>query len=326
VSDTELLDMLDHKEVDTTPAGFSGHLLREAREDKELSQKEVARDLHLTSRVINAIEEGDFTLIPSAVFARGYIRSYARHLGLDGQELVAQFDEVYGAPDHASKPMQGMRKVGQQSKPSDLWVKLVSFLFVAGLIVVSVMWWQSQNGGLTLSSLASVTVETTEGDTVVEVLDDEVDSLDLSSMTANSSDVGAVLEKSSVSEVIVTTPAQTTESAQVEAQAEALVEPATEEPVAEQAAVIGTETLAADQAQLLMVFGKDCWVEITDGQGKMILSDLYSAGSRIEQVVTAPIQILLGRSSAVTQFTFDGRAIDLKPHTRKDIARLTLKK
>jgi len=135
-----------------------------------------------------------------------------------------------------------------------------------------------------------------------------------------------VLEKSSVSEVIVTTPAQTTESAQVEAQAEALVEPATEEPVAEQAAVIGTETLAADQAQLLMVFGKDCWVEITDGQGKMILSDLYSAGSRIEQVVTAPIQILLGRSSAVTQFTFDGRAIDLKPHTRKDIARLTLKK
>jgi len=58
----------------------------------------------------------------------------------------------------------------------------------------------------------------------------------------------------------------------------------------------------------------------------MILSYLYSAGDSIEQVVTAPIEVLLGRSSGVTLMTFNDETIDLKPHTRKDIARLTLNK
>ncbi len=84
--------------------------------------------------------------------------------------------------------------------------------------------------------------------------------------------------------------------------------------------------LAPNEAQLVMVFDKDCWVEIKDGNGKMILSDLYSAGDTITQVVTAPIEVLLGRSSGVEKFTFDGQLIDLEPFTRKDIARLTLTK
>jgi len=77
---------------------------------------------------------------------------------------------------------------------------------------------------------------------------------------------------------------------------------------------------------LTMEFDKDCWVEIKDGYGKMVLSDLYSAGMNIEQVVTAPIKVILGRSSGVTKIMFDGQAIDLEPYTSRDIARLTLSK
>jgi hypothetical protein len=84
--------------------------------------------------------------------------------------------------------------------------------------------------------------------------------------------------------------------------------------------------LGPNEALLMMAFDKDGWVEIKAGNGKMILSDLYASGSTIEQVVTAPIEILLGRSSGVAQMTFNGEVIDLKPHTRKDIARLTLSK
>ena len=77
-------------------------------------------------------------------------------------------------------------------------------------------------------------------------------------------------------------------------------------------------------SMLVMVFDKDCWVEIKDGRGKMVLSDLYGSGSKIEQLVVSPIEVLLGRSSGVTKMMFHGETIDLKPHTRKDIARLTL--
>ena len=105
------------------------------------------------------------------------------------------------------------------------------------------------------------------------------------------------------------------------------VDDAAVEVAKEQASkVADVVVLLPNQAQLVMVFDKDCWVEIKDGNGKMILSDLYSAGDTIEQVVTAPIEVLLGRSSGVATMTFDGQVIDLKPHTRKDIARLTLSK
>ncbi|MFT5068855.1 MAG: cytoskeleton protein RodZ, partial [Candidatus Paceibacteria bacterium] len=112
--DVEPLDMQDQQELDGQLPGFPGHLLRQAREELGLSQKEAARDLHLTSKVINAIEEDNFELIPSSLFARGYIRSFARHVGLDGQALVAEFDAVYGAPNHGTKPMPGIPKGGSQ--------------------------------------------------------------------------------------------------------------------------------------------------------------------------------------------------------------------
>jgi len=310
----EPLGMQDQPELDGQSPGFPGHLLRQAREEHGLSQKEAASDLHLTSKVINAIEEDDFELIPSFVFARGYIRSYARHVGLDGQALVAEFDAAYGVPNNSAKPMPTLRKGGQQSKPGDTWVKLISIVFVVGLLAASIVWWQSQNSSQMLSQLASVAVETPAGETVVEDIDADDASLDLLLLATNDSEVDATVpaaEQALESEVAASEP----------------VDDAAAEVAKEQASTVAdVVVLLPNQAQLVMVFDKDCWVEIKDGNGKMVLSDLYSAGASIEQVVTAPIEELLGRSSGVAIMTFDGQAIDLKPHTRKDIARLTLSK
>jgi len=314
MSDVEPLGMQDQPELDGQSPGFPGHLLRQAREEHGLSQKEAASDLHLTSKVINAIEEDDFELIPSFVFARGYIRSYARHVGLDGQALVAEFDAAYGVPNNSAKPMPTLRKGGQQSKPGDTWVKLISIVFVVGLLAASIVWWQSQNSSQMLSQLASVAVETPAGETVVEDIDADDASLDLLLLATNDSEVDATVpaaEQALESEVAASEP----------------VDDAAAEVAKEQASTVAdVVVLLPNQAQLVMVFDKDCWVEIKDGNGKMVLSDLYSAGASIEQVVTAPIEVLLGRSSGVAIMTFDGQAIDLKPHTRKDIARLTLSK
>ena len=315
MSDLEPLDMQDQPELDGQLPGFPGHLLRQAREEQGLSQKETARDLHLTSKVINAIEEDDFELIPSFVFARGYIRSYARHLGLDGQALVAEFDLAYGVPNNSAKPMSAIRKGVQQSKPGDTWVKLISIVFVVGLVAASIVWWQSQNGSQMLPQLSSGAAQELPSDALVEDLDAD---LDLLLLSTNESEVDAIVpEAESIIE---------SEEAQV-----VVVEPVVD-PVANAATeqapkeVTDAVVLLPNQAQLVMVFDKDCWVEIKDANGKMVLSDLYSAGDTIEQVITAPIEVLLGRSSGVATMTFDGRTIDLKPHTRKDIARLTLSK
>ncbi len=318
MSDLEPLDMQDQPELDGQLPGFPGHLLRQAREEQGLSQKETARDLHLTSKVINAIEEDDFELIPSFVFARGYIRSYARHLGLDGQALVAEFDVAYGVPNNSAKPMSAIRKGVQQSKPGDTWVKLISIVFVVGLVAASIVWWQSQNGSQMLPQLSSGAAQELPSDALVEDLDADDADLDLLLLSTNESEVDAIVPEAE--SIIESEEAQVVV---VEPDVDPVANAATEQAPKE---VTDAVVLLPNQAQLVMVFDKDCWVEIKDANGKMVLSDLYSAGDTIEQVITAPIEVLLGRSSGVATMTFDGRTIDLKPHTRKDIARLTLSK
>jgi len=353
VNDVELLGMQDQPELDGEVRGFPGHLLREAREERGYSQKEVARDLHLTSKVIDALEESNFDIIPSSLFARGYIRSYARHLGLDGQALVAEFDAVYGVPNQNKKPMPGVHQLGQQSKPGDTWVKLISIIFVIGLVVASVLWWQHQNGGSMLQRLNNVTLSNTVTEPVVESLGEDDNSSDMGLLAANPIEVGTTVSEVSDDQTAATeAPAQALDVAEIVAVkpvVTALTEAVSVSPemsdvsdssalnpetiavpaVAQTEESTGAADVAAlgpNEALLMMAFDKDCWVEIKDGNGKMILSDLYASGSTIEQVVTAPIEILLGRSSGVTQMTFNGEVIDLKPHTRKDIARLTLSK
>ena len=350
MSDVELLGMQDQPELDGEVRGFPGHLLREAREERGYSQKEAARDLHLTSKVIDALEESNFDIISSSLFSRGYIRSYARHLGLDGQALVAEFDSIYGVPNQNKKPMAGIHQLGQQSKPGDTWVKLISIIFVIGLVVASVLWWQHQNGGSMLQRLNNVTLSDTAAELVVESLGEDDNSSDMGLLAANPSEVGttvsddqtasaeAPVQAVDVAEIVAVKPVVTalTEAVSVSPEMSDVSDSSALNPeiiavpaVAQTEESTGAADVAAlgpNEALLMMAFDKDCWVEIKDGNGKMILSDLYASGSTIEQVVTAPIEILLGRSSGVTQMTFNGEVIDLKPHTRKDIARLTLSK
>ena len=350
MNDVELLGMQDQPELDGEVRGFPGHLLREAREERGYSQKEAARDLHLTSKVIDALEESNFDIISSSLFARGYIRSYARHLGLDGQALVAEFDAIYGVPNQNKKPMAGIHQLGQQSKPGDTWVKLISIIFVIGLVVASVLWWQHQNGGSMLQRLNKVTLSDTAADLVVESLGEDDNSSDMGLLAANPSEVGttvsddqtaateAPVQALDVAEIVAVKPVVTalSEAVSVSPEMSDVSDSSALNPeiiavpaVAQTEESTGAADVAAlgpNEALLMMAFDKDCWVEIKDGNGKMILSDLYASGSTIEQVVTAPIEILLGRSSGVTQMTFNGEVIDLKPHTRKDIARLTLSK
>jgi cytoskeleton protein RodZ len=125
----------------------------------------------------------------------------------------------------------------------------------------------------------------------------------------------------------------------VEAQPEAEPKPAAEPealvptaPVEEVAAVAATKVAAANsaidvapgQGLLVIEFVDDCWVEIQDGNGVMVLADLKSSGQVINMAIQAPAQVLLGRASAVSNIDFAQRDIDLEPHTRKDIARVTL--
>ena len=71
--------------------GDFGKKFREAREKKDLSYDDVSNVTKISSRMLQAIEDEHFDLLPGGVFNKGFIRAYAKHLGLDPEEAVTDY-------------------------------------------------------------------------------------------------------------------------------------------------------------------------------------------------------------------------------------------
>ncbi|MBE3574082.1 MAG: DUF4115 domain-containing protein [Firmicutes bacterium] len=70
-----------------------GSLLRAEREKKGWSLEQVSRDLHMSKRYAQALEENQFSVIPGEVYVRGFLRLYAGHLGLDPEATIRLYQE-----------------------------------------------------------------------------------------------------------------------------------------------------------------------------------------------------------------------------------------
>ncbi len=68
----------------------------------------------------------------------------------------------------------------------------------------------------------------------------------------------------------------------------------------------------------------DAWIEIRDASGRMLVATLAPAGS--ERVVQgrAPFDLVIGNAASV-RVTYEGKPVDLRPHTRVHVARLKIK-
>lgn len=74
-----------------------GEFFRQVRETKGLTVDEVASKTRIRSDFVKALEDGNFAKLPDQVFARGFVRSYARSLGLDEEDAIHRFVQSAGA-------------------------------------------------------------------------------------------------------------------------------------------------------------------------------------------------------------------------------------
>jgi cytoskeleton protein RodZ len=76
-----------------------GAMLQSARERRGLSLDELAHRTKISVRVLRAIENNAFDLVPQGIFTRGYLRAYAREVGLDPTAMVEQYLAQFDTPD-----------------------------------------------------------------------------------------------------------------------------------------------------------------------------------------------------------------------------------
>lgn len=113
-----------------------GELLRSQRETLGLSVQHVADTLNLTMHFIRSLESDSYEKLPGDVFVRGYIRSYARLVGLDPDQLIEIFD-AYGDKKQARKQEAIKRYTRRRRDKNRPWVVVSGLAFI---VVALALW------------------------------------------------------------------------------------------------------------------------------------------------------------------------------------------
>lgn len=262
-----------------------GDRLKAEREAKGLSLDDVSQTLKVSRRVLDQVEANAWAELPGYTFARGVVRGYAKLVHMDADALLRELED---AP-LPKPPVLEMPRSTHAALP------------VTG---------QSQ-GRDRLAMIAGVLVVASAVMAYV-LVPEEWFSGKATAVTASSSPVPAV---------------------------PSVPVPATAEPAIAVPATVGMDSAAstgvpqvvlaapvppANVANAVVIrFDETSWVEVRDRGGVLLLSENVAAGSERSVSGELPIALALGNAEGV-RVTFRGQLVDLKPHTRQKVARLSL--
>jgi cytoskeletal protein RodZ len=88
--------------MDSTQGNTVGEMLRSAREARKLTIEQVNRETRISVQTLRSLEQDDFGAFPSETYLKGFLRSYAEFLGLDGAKLWSMIGQRAQAPAGAS--------------------------------------------------------------------------------------------------------------------------------------------------------------------------------------------------------------------------------
>jgi len=275
-----------------------GERLRAAREARRLTVADVAQALKLGVRQVEALEGGNWASLPGTTFIRGFVRNYARLLQVDAAPLMAQLEATVttarvnlDVPENASGAMPAARSAVQRHNRG---VVILGALLLAGAGLAYM---------LLPDDLAALR------DKAQGMIDGAARKEDKATET-----VAAPAAKEPAVAEPAFPPGQTPEQV-INPQSQALPQLAPA-PAAPAAAVAGTGALG-------LAFKGDSWVEVKDRDGKVLLSERRTVGGDQAVDGAAPLTVTVGKASAVA-LTWRGKAVDLAPHTKGEVARLTL--
>ena len=77
------------------PTESIGPLLKHARETQGLSLDQVASATRIQRKYLQALEDEQFAVLPEPVFTKGFVRTYARSLGMDEHDVLRRFSEAF---------------------------------------------------------------------------------------------------------------------------------------------------------------------------------------------------------------------------------------
>jgi cytoskeleton protein RodZ len=301
-----------------------GAILAAERERQGLSRTDMAQRLRMSVLQVEALETADYGRLPRGMFLRGFTRNYARSLGLDGEALVALLEQ--NAPrDRAPGivvPSQNIRFDPLGARLASPYVKAAAIAAVAIVLGFAAMYWwlfvrpqgvASAPGSRKPSSEAQ---KTTDPQPLPPIEPARVDA-----PAPPLPEPVPVAAAPAFEKPVPPAPA-TNEAPPAPAPAASPADRLVSQPAP---AVAPAEPVAASPggSSIHLAFRGAAWVEITDARGKILVSRVHPAGTDADVAGKPPFSVVIGNAPEV-RVAYNGREVDLAPHTRVAVARLTL--
>jgi len=270
--------------TESAVTGVGEELLR-AREACGLEITDVAQQLKFAPRQLEALEQERFDLLPGATIARGMVRNYARLLNLDPEPLIQRMADRLDAPDSNRLAARFSQPV-----PFSDGARRATFIYV----------------GVSLGILALV------GGVVYEWRHERTPPQEAAASSAPSLEPRAP-----------TIALQPVLAAPAPLPPVAITQPSASLDPQEHPAAVPARPAATGPNRLVVRCEEQAWLEVRDSAGRALVSSLQPAGAERVLRTRPPLALVIGNASHV-QVTFNNRPIDLKPHTRAEVARLTV--
>jgi cytoskeleton protein RodZ len=273
--------------ADKNTAGV-GSVLSAARQRQGLSVADVARQLKLGVRQIEALEADDYERLPRITFVRGFIRNYAKLLQIDAEPLLKPTEHLLPTAQ-IPEAEPGVAEIPTASGKKNTWRSYAVFVSFAalGVMFLGFEWYREQ-------------------------------------AAPHTKPVPAVVKPpKSKPPVASTTPRPATSVNP--ANTASTLNPALPDntPLPEQTSEAKPVAQKVRSGEIRLEFGEESWVEITDKNGKTIFSQLSPAGSTQTVRGYPPFSLVVGNAVGV-KLTYNDKPVDLQPYTKVDVARITL--
>jgi cytoskeleton protein RodZ len=112
-----------------------GQELKRRREARGIELQDISNATRVAVRFLRAIEEDDFRSLPGGLFTRSFIRTYARHVGMDEEEAIARYYEQTGQV-REEVPRYPFTTVAAERARSVFWTRVVVVLFAVGVLTL----------------------------------------------------------------------------------------------------------------------------------------------------------------------------------------------
>ncbi|GAA5214518.1 RodZ domain-containing protein [Corallincola platygyrae] len=259
--------------VDDIEVVSPGQLLREAREKLGWTQQDVAGRLNLRAAVVEALESDQYDDSIGATFIRGYLRTYAKLLGISDELIMASYEHLGAAQIQYAEMQSFSRRTKREA--SDNRLMMLTYGIGVVLIVLSVIWYV-QESEPQADPIASA-LEEQKADLAPIVIEPQQPVEQLKPQVADE-----LLEPVEPAEAI---PEQSPDAAAVAPEQEVIAPAPAEESLA------GTK--------LTLTFTEDCWVSIEDATGERLAFGIKRKDYEMTLDGRPPYQLVLGAPEAV---------------------------